>query len=157
MKRKPTSLPGETWEFFSVCIYYLGKKTLTSLFQRGERQVERWAADPSTSGSKRNPVDRYETLLEHLVNEGHADVARATVSRQAHIVGCELKSKTLPNPDKESVEHEIIDDLPAKARYDAVLLDDRATREECRIAMDEYIKELKENYVLKCRDKGWTP
>lgn len=157
MKRKPTTLPGKTWEFFSACIFYLGKSTLTSLFQRGDRQIERWSADPTTSGSQKNPVDRYEVLLTKVVEADQLDVARSVVARQAHIVGCELVSKDMPLPDKDSVEHEIIDDLPMKVNYDAALLRKDVTQEECRIAMDSYIKELKENYVRKCLDNNWTP
>ena len=84
MNREPTAPPGETWEFFSACIHYLGKATLTSLFQRGDRQIERWSADPTTSGSQRNPVDRYELLLQELMDQNQADTARAVVGRQAH-------------------------------------------------------------------------
>ncbi|MCP3921142.1 MAG: hypothetical protein GY714_01015 [Desulfobacterales bacterium] len=157
MRREPTTLPGKTWEFFSACIFYLGKSTLTSLFQRGDRQIERWSADPSTSGSQKNPIDRYEVLLNKIVEAEHVDVARSVVSRQAHIVGCELVSKDMPLPDKDSVEHEIIDDTPLKVAYDETLLRDKVTQEECRIAMDNYIKELKENYVRKCLDMDWTP
>ena len=157
MNRKPTSLPGETWEFFSACIYYLGKTVLTTLFQRGERQIERWSADPKTSNSVRNPVDRYEELLNRLVEEGHQEIARAVVARQAHIVGCNLTPKALPIPDKETLEHEMIDDIPVKAAYDQVLLDPTANRVRCKKALDDIIRELTENYVKKCRLNGWTP
>lgn len=158
MDRKPTSPPLATWEFFSACVHYLGKKTLTALFQRGERQIERWSADPAAADShRRNPVDRYELLLRKLVDDGHRDLARSAVARQAHLVGCELRDKEFPDPDKASVELEIIDDLPLKARYDAVLLDPVSSREACREALDRLIRELKENYVRKCRSRGWEP
>ncbi len=158
MNRKPSGPPKTSWEFFSSCIYYLGKKSLTSLFQRGERQIERWAADPSTtSGSYRNPVDRYEILLNMLMEKGKEKIAQTIVSRQADIVGCELNRKNLPIPDKETLEHEVIDDLPSKVNFDNVLLNKNSTKEECRIAMDQLIIELKENYVKKCMDNGWEP
>jgi hypothetical protein len=156
MNRKPTTLPGQTWEFFSACIYYLGKAALTSLFQRSERQVERWAADPAFAGGQRNPVDRYEVLLQSLMDKGHGDVARAMVARQAHIAGCALKEKSLPLPDKATVELEIIDDLKAKVTYDTILLDPSSSQEACRIALEAYIREIQENYVKKCQEKGWT-
>ncbi len=158
MDRKPTSLPGETWEFFSSCIYYLGKSVLTALFQRGERQIERWSADPSTtSENHRNPVDRYEILLQKLMDEGHKDISKAIVSRQAHIVDCELVNKEMPKPDKETIEHELIDDLAFKVKFDTVLLDPKSTQRQCYLAMENSINELKENYVKKCMDNGWKP
>lgn len=158
MNRKPTSLPKETWDFFSACIYYLGKSTLTSLFQRGERQIERWSADPKTSANnQRNPLDRYEALLTMLVEKDYTEVAKSAVTRQADIVGCELISKNMPKPDKPTLEHELIDDLPVKAEFDQVLLNPKSTRTECKQGLDKIIRELKENYVKKCNMNGWTP
>ncbi len=157
MNREPTTPPGQTWEFFSACIHFLGKAVLTSLFQRGDRQIERWSADPTTSGSQRNPVDRYEKLLEAMMNIGQVEIARSIVARQAHITGCELVAKNLPKPDKSTIELEIIDDVQSKLDYDRVLLDPDATQEACRIAMENSIRELKENYVKKCLDNNWTP
>ncbi|MBU0992907.1 MAG: hypothetical protein KJ737_10480 [Proteobacteria bacterium] len=157
MNRKPTSLPRETWEFFSACIYYLGKSALTSLFQRGERQIERWSADPQTSKSTRNPLDRYEALLTMLVEKNYLNIARSAVSRQAHLVGCEIVPKNWPVPDKLTLEHELIDDIPVKAEFDSVLLDPLSTREECRHALQKIIRELTENYVKKCRNSNWEP
>ncbi len=157
MNRKPTSLPKETWEFFSACIYYLGKSSLTTLFQRGERQIERWSVDPKSSAIQKNPLDRYEELLHMLINEKHDDVARSAVARQAHIVGCELAQKKMPIPDKLTLEHELIDDLPIKAEFDNILLNPNSTREECLQALDDIIRELKENYVQKCNMNEWIP
>jgi len=157
MNREPTTPPGETWEFFSACIHYLGKSALTSLFQRGERQIERWSADPVTSGSQRNPIDRYEQLLQGLMDKGLVDIARSGVGRQAHVVGCELVEKEMPIPDKESIELEIIDDLSAKIDYDNILLDPNSSQNQCRMSMEAFIRELKENYVKKCQDNNWTP
>ena len=158
MDRKPSTPPFSTWEFFSACVHYLGKSALTALFQKGQRQIERWSADPATSDShQRNPLDRYEMLLQQLVDAGQGDISRSAVARQAHIVGCELREKDLPEPDKPTVELEIIDDLLLKTRYDEALLDPKATREACRDALDRLIRELKENYVRKCMERGWDP
>ncbi len=157
MNREPVRVPCETWEFFSACIHYLGKSALTSLFQRGTRQIERWSADPGTSGNQNNPLDRYEALLIQLMENGQVETARSAVARQAHITGCELIESEYPEPDKPTVELEIIDDSNVKAAYDSVLLNEKSTREECFNAMNKTINELKENYVIKCRKQGWKP
>ncbi len=157
MNREPSTHPGQTWEFFSACIHYLGKASLTSLFQRGERQIERWSADPATSGSQKNPLDRYEDLLQKMMDVNERGIAKAIVARQAHITGCELIDKKMPQPDKETVELEIIDDMQVKTVYNDILLNPKATQEECRNAMEISIRELKENYVRKCLDNNWTP
>jgi len=85
------------------------------------------------------------------------DTARSVVGRQAHIVGCELVEKDMPVPDKKSIELEIIDDLYVKNKYDTVLLDPESSQVQCRMAMEAFIRELKENYVKKCLDNNWTP
>ncbi len=157
MDRKPSRPPFSTWEFFSACIHYLGKAALTSLYQRGERQIERWSANPDTSESQRNPIDRYEVLLKKLMEEGHKDIAQTVVARQADIVGCILTDKDYPEPDKETLELELIDDLAFKAQYDKVLLNPKSTREECQDALKKLINELQENYVKKCQINGWEP
>ncbi|MCP4108291.1 MAG: hypothetical protein GY749_22575 [Desulfobacteraceae bacterium] len=157
MDRQPSRPPFSTWEFFSACIHYLGKSALTSLYQRGERQIERWSANPATSENQRNPIDRYEVLLKKLMEEGHKDIAQTVVARQADIVGCVLTDKNYPEPDKETLELEIIDDLTFKAKYDKVLLDPKSTREECQDALRKLINELEENYVKKCQQSDWEP
>lgn len=158
MKRKPDKTPISTWEFFSACIHYLGKSSLTSVFQRGERQVQRWSANPcTTSSQQRNPVDRYEDVLKMLMETGQNQVAISCVARQAYIVGCELREKKMPTPDKPTLELEIIDDLSFKTAYDDILLDRKSTRKECLDALNNAIKELKENYVQKCKENGWEP
>lgn len=102
-------------------------------------------------------MDRYECLLRMLVEKGNRDAARSCVSRQAHIVGCELREKQMPEPDKPTLELELIDDLRLKMDLDNTLLNPDSTREECLNALDLAIRELKENYVQKCREKGWEP
>lgn len=158
MKREPLKTPITTWEFFSACIHYLGKPALTSVFQRGVRQVLRWSANPDTTSSQqRNPVDRYEDILRMLMQANQAQIAISCVARQAHIVGCELREKTMPAPDKPTLELELIDDLQVKSDYDKILLDAKSTREECHDALNKAIRELKENYVKKCNEKSWEP
>ncbi|MCP4349535.1 MAG: hypothetical protein GY795_28980 [Desulfobacterales bacterium] len=147
-----------TWEFFSKCKKELGKSTLTKLYQRGERQIDRWSANPKSSDeTRKNPLDRYEILLQKLIRNGRKGIAIAAVARQAHIVGCELKDKELPIPDKDTLKDEIIDDTPYIAHYQQVLLDPDSTREDCENALNDLIRESKENYVQKCKEKGWKP
>jgi len=87
MDRKPTSPAFKTWQFYSACLYHLGKGTLnkiycglkakrcpsceTALIDSRERQIHRWSSDPDTTEShQRNPIDRYETLLKMLMERG---------------------------------------------------------------------------------------
>ena len=63
----------------------------------------------------------------------------------------------MPWWDDRPIELEIIDDLGAKNCYDTVLLDPESNQQQCRMAMEAFIREVKENYVKKCQDNDWTP
>ena len=99
MNRKSTTPPFKTWQFYSACLYHLNMATLNKsycglkskkcpkcghvLAAGRERQIHRWASNPETTDShQRNPIDRYERLLEKLMERGCEDVARAAVARQ---------------------------------------------------------------------------
>lgn len=111
------TIPVKTWQFFHACKTHLGTETLTKLFQVSLRQVDRWSCDPDfTESTRKNPVDRYETLLKKLMERGVLDIARAMVDRQARIVGCVLKTGQA-EPDKDTLEHELLDNMPAYAEY----------------------------------------
>lgn len=99
--------PLTSWQFFKACRSILGDAFLQTLFKRALRQLQRWSCDPDFADSiERNPVDRYEVLLARLVERGREDVARASVSRQAHIVGCELRCLDPVEADKRSMPEE---------------------------------------------------
>ena len=87
---------------------------LQKLFKRAQAEIYRWGANPDTNAdTARNPLDRYEHLLGKLVELGHDETARASVARQAHIVGCELSCLDSVAPDAPTVEAECLDDYPA--------------------------------------------
>jgi hypothetical protein len=103
-----------SWQFFNACRRLLGDSFLQKLFQRSNRQIFRWAADPDfAADTERNPMDRYEVLLSRLMEIGREDVARAAVTRQALLIGCELRCLEDVQPDKADVRDEILDDHPA--------------------------------------------
>lgn len=159
MNRKPAHTPLKTWQFYSACIYHLGKSFLTQLYQRSERQIERWSADPDTTEShQRNPIDRYEVLLTRLMERGLVEIARACVRRQTRLVDCELmRREDVPVPDKKSIAEECLDDLPALAEFHRVLRDPHADVQEVITAKAAIARELSENYVRWCAEKGVKP
>ena len=111
------TIPIKTWQFHNACKILLGMTSLTKLFKISPRQIDRWACDPDfTESSQRNPMDRYEALLKKLMEIGSFDMARRAVDRQARIVGCELRCTDVV-PDKESIQDELLDNLPALAEY----------------------------------------
>lgn len=158
MNREPTEVPLKTWQFYSACIHHLGKSYLQNLYKKATRQIHRWAANPDTTEShQRNPIDRYETLLNKLMARGHVDDARAIVRRQAHIVGCLLAVKEIPISDKATLAEECLDDVPALAEYHRVLTDPETTVDQVREAMAAVTNEIRENYDRFCRERKVTP
>jgi len=152
MNREPTAPPVKTWQIYSAAIHHLGKAFLTRLHGVTGRNVERWAANPDTTEShQRNPIDRYEALLKKLVEFGADEVARIAVSRQAYLVGCELRDKDQVDPDGFSMEDECLDDYPPLTRFHAAIRE-KASAEEvlhfCRAAKDE-IEETMEYYLRR--------
>lgn len=127
----------------------------TTIADSRTRQIHRWAADPDTTEShQRNPVDRYETLLNKLMALGHIDIARSSVRRQARIVGCFLRQVDMPRSDKSTIAEECLDDLAVVADYHKVLNDPDATPELVRERLAAAELELRENYDRFCRERG---
>ena len=118
MNREPKTLPLKTWQIYSAAIHYLSKEFITRLYSISNRQAERWAANPDTTEShSRNPMDRYEELLNKFMAVGRDDIARIAVDRQAKIVGCELKMAETTLPDKLNILDECLDDYPPLALF----------------------------------------
>lgn len=87
----------------------------TKFFHVDNQTVIRWIADPihvSESSVRTNYLERHEAILTRLMNDGYEELARSNVSRLAAIVGCALVPLGPPTPDKETIEQEMLDDLP---------------------------------------------
>ena len=141
------TIPVASWQFFHACKVRLGKSTLTTLFKKSSRQIDRWSCDPDFSESaQRNPMDKYETLLNKLVERGVMDIARAAVDRQARIVGCDLKCSEA-SPDKATIEEELLDNIPALAKYQQAVMT-KQPLEVIRRAARKVIQEIEEDLAL---------
>ena len=157
-KRTPDLTPFETWEFYQFVKKAFGATYLNKLFSISSTQIARWCRNPEFEwGDKaaKNPIDRYEIMLQDLVDEGFYDIARLSVARQARIVGCILNNKALPEPDKATLELEILDDTEKQVPFEQALLNPSSTQGEVEKTMNEYIEDIKEDYVLRCRKSGW--
>ena len=141
----PTSLPPlSPWQFYNASIRRLGVPRLSRLYNKGPREVYRWAANPRTCEDKRNsPLDLIMAHLELLMDMGEEDLARAAVAILARIVECRLEADRPVLPDKASLERECLDDLPAVASYHGTLLDDNAFEAEVVHRLHEAVRELK--------------
>lgn len=151
MNREPKTPPLKTWQVYSAAIHHMGKGFLTRLYGVTGRNVERWAANPATTDShSRNPIDRYEALLEKFVEIGAEEIARIAVARQANLLGCELREKDGAQPDGESVEDECLDDYPPLTRFHAAIRE-KASAEEVLHFCQAVKREIDETMELYMR------
>jgi len=156
MNRETTTAHVESWQFYSSCIEIFkhrgGASFVAKILGVSTRQVHRWACNPDFSeSSQRTPMDRYETLLRHLLEMGRHDVAMGCADRQAHVVNCHLIINDVI-PDKDSLPEELLDDLPVIAEFhtSAMNLDDEEiVRELFRKAENE----LKESFQAYLKEK----
>jgi hypothetical protein len=135
-------------------MHHLGITFLQKVHKISPRQIQRWSSDPATSATnERNPVDRYETLLNKLMERGHYDIARLVVARQANIVGCTLDCMDdLPAPDKETTERECLDDYPAVTAYHDAMLTDQPLEIVMELKHQAF-RELNETFARYKADK----
>jgi len=82
---------------------------------------------------------------------GKADIARSSVHRQASIVGCVLNHITTI-PDKETVEAELLDDLPAFTDFQVAVRNDE-DEITVRNHLTEAKRELDETFLAFIRNK----
>jgi len=152
MSDKQTKPIIKTWQFFHACKSILGQTLLTDLFKKSPRQICRWSCDPDyTESSQKNPIDKYEVLLKKLMEIGKTDIARSSVHRQASIVGCIL-TQIVTIPDKDTLEAELLDDLPAFTDYQVAVrkdLDEITVRD----LLSEAKRELDETFLAFIRNK----
>lgn len=147
-------LPLKTHQLWSSFHRVLGDSFLQKLYKVETRQFQRWSADPRFAESAgANPTDRYEVILSRLMELGREDIARAAVSRQARVVGCELRCLDDVIPDRSDIRDEIIDDHPPIAAFHEAV----RNAEDPVVVNDLYRKamqELRETYTLYCRTIG---
>ena len=138
--------PVHTWQFYRAVKKILGKTFMPKLFKISPRQIDRWSCDPDFSdSSRRNPMDRYETILEALMEIGKDKIARGAVDRQARIVGCNLVCEGDAVPDKDTLTEELLDDLPAVTQlHDAII--NRKPEQVVRELLSKAKRELDEDY-----------
>lgn len=133
----------KSWQFFLSCQNILGQTFLTTLFNRGSRQIYRWCADPdfaAPDGIERNPLDKLRTLFERLHERGRTDVAQAALSMLSNVIGYQTIPVIPCMPDKPTIEAEMLDDYPAILKFHESIMNhesDDAVRYWCDAAKRE--------------------
>lgn len=146
--------PLKTWQVLNTArrMNGIGTQWLLRLLNiASERQLQRLCADPKTTESASpNLIDKYELLLSRLMELGREDVARAAVSRQAFIVGCELRCIEEARPDRDSIAEEMLDDHPPLVAFHQAV---RAGADHVEVhrLYQHALREIEETYALYVR------
>jgi len=149
---KDDATPLKTWQIMRSIRRILSDSFLQKTYKIELRQIQRWSCDPKTSESHgANPLDRVEVVLDRLMEAGREDVARRTVARMAHIVGCELRVLQSATPGNTTIADECLDDLPALAQFHDALRSSVSSIEDVRDRWQQAKQELDENYELFIR------
>lgn len=148
MNRKPTSTPVEPWEWFSGCLYHMSKSQIVKIWNVGERAVEKWSADPSTTATTAAcPMTRLGYMLTKLMMRGQVEHARSGVDYLARIVRCTLiPDEDECTPNNAALEEELLDNYESLAAYTAAMRDPEASnakrRELARLAIEDIMQDL---------------
>lgn len=83
------TLPGQTWEVFSLAREILGLSSLQRSFgNRSTSQIGRWCRNPAyTADSERNPLDQLQLMFRLLTDQGARDIVVAALTLLADPVG----------------------------------------------------------------------
>lgn len=154
MNRKPTHTPVNPWEWFSGAIYHLSKTVVVKIWNVSDRTIERWSADSATTQSvSNNPLVLMGAMLEKLMEKGKMEFARAAVDYLAMIVRVQIRDVVDVLPDGKSISEELLDNLPALARYQEAVRD-RKPLPVIRARAMELIAEIEQDLALLDVDAG---
>lgn len=137
----------KSWEVYDRARKVLHKEKMLEIYgNRSSRMINYWAQDPKCCADpKRNPIDRLEKMVQELAKVDGKDVAIAVVRRLAGSIGLTIVSRKEAVPDKDTLQEEIIDDMPCLVAYQNALLANDL--EEVDRTEAELKRELAENRV----------
>lgn len=152
---KPARATFQLWSAFRRII---GDSEIIKTHKVTVRQLQHWSADPRFAESAQsNPKDRCEWILDRLMELGRADIARASVARDARIVGCELASLDPVVPDKSDWREELMDDVPPFVAYQEAVRRFAAHEigfDDLQAAQDFLVREIKETTARVIADRA---
>lgn len=154
-KPTPELTSWESWEIMQKIREVLGKNGLRAVFQKSGTQIGRYCQGPACQDRQRNPVDRMRMLAERIHNSGQTELAIITINYIAEPLACRLQPISCPNPDKQNIAEECLDDYPEKTKLDELILKNANPNavmlqaEKCKREIDETVELFKRTYSQK--------
>lgn len=119
----------ESWEIMLLSREKIGATELQKVFSRGHGQINRYCMSPLAGDAQRNPIDRLRLMFDKLVEAGEEELVRSSLNILAECIECRVKPVKTPQPDKDTVEEECLDDYPELTEMDKLI----ARREHPRV------------------------
>ncbi len=111
----------ESWEIMLLSREKIGATELQKIFSRGQTQINRYCMSPLCGDAQRNPIDRLKLMFEQLMEAGEGELVRSSLNMLAEPIGCRVKPVGTPEPDKDTVEEECLDDFPELTELDRLI------------------------------------
>ncbi|MBI9110262.1 hypothetical protein [Maridesulfovibrio ferrireducens] len=143
----PEKIPTTSHGFFTDCIGLLTAKGLAEALGISITTAYRQAEDPDlTAEPVRNYLDKIKAVFRRLENIGRVDLAVSGLQFLADSIGMRVIPKSSPVPDKDSLEAELLDDLPHLAAVHTAIMEKKPLEEVERLAFIA-IREIEEDVV----------
>ena len=130
----------ESWEIMLISRDRIGATELQKIFSRGQTQINRYCMSPLCGDAQRNPIDRLRLMFDKLAEAGEEELVRSSLNILAESIDCRVRTRANPQPDKDTVEEECLDDFPELTELDRLI----SRREHPRIVQRQAEKVKRE-------------
>ena len=111
----------ESWEIMLISRDRIGATELQKIFSRGQTQINRYCMSPLCGDAQRNPIDRLRLMFDKLAEAGEEELVRSSLNILAEPIDCRVQARANPQPDKDTVEEECLDDFPELTELDRLI------------------------------------
>lgn len=143
------SPPVEDWELMQTGIHTLGRQRMQQIFGVGQAQLYRISRNPLMSfedPADPTPIRRMEAFIKSVLDSGDKQTAKAIARIFAHAVGCDLECTGDIRPDKDTLDHEMLDDFQHVAAFHKAMMELAPMPVVSGLA-DEAVREIRETKV----------
>ena len=133
-------------DLFSQAVQSITADSMARLLSCGKTHVYKQAAHPEKNGEARTSfIEKAERMLEALMKKNPV-LAQTIADRFCRICGGKFVSDTKIHADKVTLAEELLDNIPAFARYTEIMKDPFATSEEKQAVKRELFEEIEQDF-----------
>lgn len=146
--------PLNSRQFYHACLKILGQAFMQKLYKISQRQLYRWAADPTfCADTEANPLDKLQVLFRRLSEIGREDIVLQALRILADTIGYEVRPGPNVTLDNSTLESECLDDYPALTNFHSAIRN-REPIEKIKLLYDKAKDELDQTFA-KAKEQAW--